>query len=168
MSSYSNYLGYSRCCSNNINNLGTQGPQGAQGSRGPIGALGNQGATGVQGATGAQGTCCRGPQGPQGAQGSQGGIVSSPVTVTSDFVVTSTQKWTICNGTGLITATLPNAATYSGIELMFKNIAQYSVDSNTQNVVPLNGVVPGFSILPGVVGSTATLVSDGTNWIIMQ
>jgi hypothetical protein len=51
---------------------------------------------------------------------------------------------------------------------MFKNIASQLVISNASNVVPLIGGAAGTGILPATPGATATLVSDGTNWIIMQ
>ena len=168
MTSYSNYLGLNRCCSKNLNNVGPQGAQGAQGGNGPIGPLGNQGATGAQGIQGAQGACCRGPQGAQGAQGPQGVVGSAPTTETTDFSVSSTQKWIICNGSATINVTLPDVTTYSGREIMFKNIAAFTVVSTASNVVPLIGGASGTSILPATIGSTSTLVSDGTNWIIMQ
>lgn len=75
MSSYSNYLGSKRCCSNNLATTVT-GAQGAQGAAGPIGPIGFQGVTGAQGERGATGACCRGPTGAQGAAG-LGGFTGS-------------------------------------------------------------------------------------------
>jgi hypothetical protein len=40
--------------------------------------------------------------------------------------------------------------------------------SASSNVVPLDNTVAGTDILPAVIGNWATLVSDGTNWVIMQ
>jgi hypothetical protein len=90
------------------------------------------------------------------------------VTKNADFTVGTTENWIICDGSGTITVTLPSASTFIGRELMFKNIASELVVSNASNVVPLIGGSAGTSILPATPGAIATLVSDGTNWIIMQ
>jgi hypothetical protein len=71
MSSYSNYLGAKKCCSNNLAKTVT-GPAGPQGSQGAIGPFGQQGSTGSQGLRGATGPCCRGPTGAPGVTGAQG------------------------------------------------------------------------------------------------
>lgn len=103
-----------------------------------------------------------------------GGVVTAqirrraPVTKTANFTVADTEHWIICNGTGTITVTLPNAGDYVGREIMLKTIAAQSVVSASSNVVPLDGSVAGTAILPAVAGKYATLVSDGTNWVIMQ
>lgn len=103
-----------------------------------------------------------------------GGVVTAqirrraPVTKTADFTVADTEHWLICNGTGTITVTLPDAGTNVGREIMLKTIAAQSVVSASSNVVPLNGGVAGTAILPAAAGKYATLVSDGTNWVIMQ
>jgi len=91
-----------------------------------------------------------------------------PVTKTGDFTVQTNENWIICNGSGTITVTLPTSSSFPGRELMFKNIAAQLVNSSASNVVPLVGGAASTAILPGTAGSTATLVSDGTNWIIMQ
>ena len=91
-----------------------------------------------------------------------------PVTKTGDFTVQTNENWIICNGSGTITVTLPTSSSFPGRELMFKNIAAQLVNSSALNVVPLVGGAASTAILPGTAGSTATLVSDGTNWIIMQ
>ena len=102
-----------------------------------------------------------------------GGVVTAqirraPVTKTANFTVADTEHWLICNGTGIITVTLPNAGTYVGREIMLKTVAAQSVVSASSNVVPLDGGVAGTAILAATAGKFATLVSDGTNWIIMQ
>jgi hypothetical protein len=51
---------------------------------------------------------------------------------------------------------------------MLKTIAAQSVVSASSNVVPLDGSVASAAILPAVAGKYATLVSNGTNWVIMQ
>ena len=103
-----------------------------------------------------------------------GGVVSAqirrraPVTKTANFTVADTEHWIICNGTGTITVTLPNAGDCVGREIMLKTIAAQSVVSASSNVVPLDGSAAGTAILPATAGKFATLVSDGTNWVIMQ
>ena len=91
-----------------------------------------------------------------------------PVTKSGNFTVGTTENWIICNGAGTITVTLPSSAAFPGRELMFKNIAAQLVNSSASNVVPLIGGGATTAILPASAGSRATLVSDGTNWIIMQ
>ena len=94
----------------------------------------------------------------------RGGIV----TKTTSFTLADTEDWIICNGTGTITVTFPAASSWVGREVMFKNIAAFTVVSASSNVVPINSATAGTAILPGTAGSWATLVSNGTNWVIMQ
>ncbi len=84
--------------------------------------------------------------------------------------VTDTDSWIIVDrGAGLTTITLPSAADWPGRELMFKTVQAQTVVSNASNVVPIDDLAnPGIAILPATDGAWATLVSDGTNWIIMQ
>lgn len=91
----------------------------------------------------------------------------APVTKTAAFSVAATENWLICNGAASITVTLPAASDIPGREIMLKNIAAFTVVSATANVVPLAGGAAGTAILPATAGTSATLVSDGTNWIIM-
>ena len=92
----------------------------------------------------------------------------APVTKTLDFSVGANENWIICNGSGVINVTLPNASLNIGREIMFKNIANQAVNSASSNVYPLNSSTLGNLILNSSAGSTATLVSDGTNWVRMQ
>jgi hypothetical protein len=93
----------------------------------------------------------------------------SAVTITSStYIVLTSDNWIICNGTGTITVTLPTASLFIGRELMFKNITTQLVNSNASNVYPINSGTLGTQILPATAGSSATLVSDGTNWVIMR
>ena len=84
--------------------------------------------------------------------------------------VTDTDSWIIVDrGVTSTTITLPNAADWPGRELMFKTVQAQTVVSNASNVVPIDDLAnPGTAILPATDGAWATLVSDGTNWIIMQ
>jgi hypothetical protein len=94
---------------------------------------------------------------------------TAPVTKTADFTVAATDSWIINNKSGsTCTVTLPAAASYSGRQLTFKNLQAQLLVSASSNVVPLDGTSAGTAILLAVVGNWATMVSDGTNWIIMQ
>lgn len=92
-----------------------------------------------------------------------------PVTITnSTHSVFYQTDWYICNrGTG-ITVTLPSASTSKGRALYFKNTQAQTVDSASSNVVPINSVTPGTSVLPATAGAWCVLYSDGTNWVTMQ
>jgi hypothetical protein len=93
----------------------------------------------------------------------------APVTKTSSFSVGANENWIICNGSASITVTLPTASSPNvGREIMFKNIANQTVISASSNVYSLNSNTLGNLILNSSAGSTATLVSDGTNWVRMQ
>lgn len=104
----------------------------------------------------------------------EGGVIQgqirrrAPVTKTAAFTVADNEHWLICNGTASITVTLPDAATNLGREIMLKTIAAFTVVSASSNVVPLAGGAAGTAILAATAGKYATLVSDGTNWIITQ
>ena len=93
----------------------------------------------------------------------------APVTKTADFTVAATETWLINNKSGsTCTVTLPSAATYTGRYLTFKNMQAQLLVSASSNVVPIDSTSAGTAILLAVVGNWATMVSDGTNWIIMQ
>jgi len=96
---------------------------------------------------------------------------SAPVTKTVSFTVADDETWLTCNpdvgGTDIV-VTLPAPASWVGRIITMRNIsATYTVYSDASNVVPINDVVAGTAILPATSGSWATLVSNGTNWIIM-
>lgn len=93
----------------------------------------------------------------------------APVTKTADFTVAATDTWLINNKSGsTCTVTLPSAATYTGRTLTFKNMQAQTLVSASSNVVPIDSTTAGTAILLAVVGNWATMVSDGTNWVIMQ
>jgi hypothetical protein len=92
----------------------------------------------------------------------------APVTKTTDFTVAATENWLIMNGTATITMTLPTASSWTGRELMIKNIAAYTVISASSNVKPIDTDTAATAILPATAGSWCTLVSDGTNWVTMM
>jgi hypothetical protein len=94
---------------------------------------------------------------------------SAPVTKTADFTVADTEVWLINNKTGsTCTVTLPTASSWTGRVLRFQNYQVQAVVSASSNVVPLTGGAAGTSILLASSGDSATLVSDGTNWLMTQ
>jgi hypothetical protein len=95
-------------------------------------------------------------------------LSSVPVTETADFTVGS-GAWYINNKSGsTCTVTLPTASLWPGRYLTFKNLQAQTLVSASSNVVLIDGTVAGTAILLAVVGNWATMVSDGTNWVIMQ
>ena len=93
----------------------------------------------------------------------------APVTKTANFTVAAGENWLINNKSGsTCTVTLPAAASYTGRQLVFKNMQAQTLVSASSNVVPIDSTSAGTAILLDVIGSWATLVSDGTNWVIMQ
>jgi hypothetical protein len=95
-------------------------------------------------------------------------LSSAPVTVTADFTV-GTSNWYINNKSGsTCTVTLPTASAWVGRYLTFQNYQAQTLVSASSNVVPQAGGAAGTAILLAVAGNWATMVSDGTNWIIMQ
>jgi hypothetical protein len=99
-----------------------------------------------------------------------GGSVArgSPVTKTANFTVGLKENWLINNKSGSsCTVTLPAAASYPGREIMFKNSQAQTVVSASSNVVPRVTAAAGTAILASGSGNWCTMVSDGTNWVIM-
>jgi hypothetical protein len=96
-------------------------------------------------------------------------LSSAPVTKTADFTVAANETWLINNKSGsTCTVTLPSASLYSGRYLTFKNLQAQTLVSASSNVVLIDSAAAGTAILLAVVGNWATMVSDGTNWVIMQ
>jgi hypothetical protein len=94
---------------------------------------------------------------------------SAPVTKTADFTVATTDVWLINNKSGsTCTATLPAASSWTGRVLRFQNYQVQALVSASSNVVPLAGGAAGTSILLASSGDSATLVSDGSNWLMTQ
>jgi hypothetical protein len=97
------------------------------------------------------------------------GLNTIPITKTADFTVGLGEVWIINNKSGsTCTVTLPTASSYSGRVLTFQNYQTQLLVSASSNVVPLGGGAAGTAILDAVAGNWATLVSDGTNWVMMQ
>ena len=95
--------------------------------------------------------------------------LSTVITKTADYTITGTDTWIINNKTGsALTLTFPAASSWTGRYITVKNMQALAVNSASSNIVPIDSTVAGTAILLGVVGNWATLVSDGTNWVIMQ
>jgi hypothetical protein len=97
------------------------------------------------------------------------GTATAPATKTADFAVAAGEKWLINNKSGSsCTVTLPSASANTGRELHFQNYQAQTLVSASSNVVPLAGGSATTAILQAVAGANATLVSDGTNWVMTQ
>lgn len=97
------------------------------------------------------------------------GAGGAPVTKTANFTVANGETWLINNKSGSsCTVTLPSASTNTGRVLHFQNYQAQTLVSASSNVVPLAGGSATTAILEAVAGANATLVSDGTNWIMTQ
>ena len=95
--------------------------------------------------------------------------LSTVITKTADYTITGTDTWIINNKTGsTFTLTFPAASSWTGRCITIKNLQAQTVVSASSNIVPRDSTVAGTAILLGVVGNWATLVSDGSNWVIMQ
>ena len=92
-----------------------------------------------------------------------------PVTYTANFTVGATDVWIIVNKSGsTCTATLPSASASSGRVLYFISYQAQLLVSASANVVPQDGGSATTAILAANAGDWATIVSDGTNWVITQ
>ena len=89
-----------------------------------------------------------------------------PVTKTADFTVGASENWIITNKSSSCVVTLPTATVNRTIWI--KNLAAFTVVSASSNVKPIGTNTAGTAILPATAGTWCTLVSDGTNWVIMQ
>lgn len=93
----------------------------------------------------------------------------SVVTKTADFTLADTEGWVINNKSGSsCVVTLPAASSWGGRSVTFKNLQAQTLVSASSDVAPIGSATLGTAILPASVGAWATLVSDGTNWVIMQ
>jgi len=110
--------------------------------------------------------------------GTFGGRVNTPwlertytYTTSSSISVGVNTTWLDINTSVLTTLTLPNAATYPGKEIHIRQTGAGSLQSASSNIIPFS-VPPTGSTSTGILTASThrsvTLVSDGTNWIIMQ
>jgi hypothetical protein len=92
----------------------------------------------------------------------------APVTKVADFDLAASDYNVINNKSGsACVVTLPAASNWVGRTVNFKNTQAKALNSASSNVVPLTGGAAGTAILGATSGAWATLVSDGTNWVIM-
>lgn len=97
------------------------------------------------------------------------GLARGIATKTADFTVADTDTWLINNKSGsTCTVTLPAAASYTGRELHFESYQAFTTVSASANVVQKGGATTTTAILPATVGAWATLISNGTNWVIFR
>lgn len=93
----------------------------------------------------------------------------APVVKTADFTVANGETWLINNKAGsTCTVTLPTASSNTGRVLHFQNYQAFTLVSASANVIPLVGGAASTAILSNVAGDTATLVCNGTNWVMTQ
>ena len=96
-------------------------------------------------------------------------LSSAPVVKTADFTVADGETWLINNKSGsTCTVTLPAPASNVGRVLNLQNYQNEFLVSVSANVIPIDGGAASTAILPAVAGETATLVSNGTNWVMTQ
>ena len=89
-------------------------------------------------------------------------------TETADFTVADEDLYVINNKAGsACVVTLPAATDWPGRAIHFKNTQAQALNSASSNVVPITGGAAGTAILGATSGAWATVVSDGTNWVIM-
>lgn len=93
--------------------------------------------------------------------------VVSPIVTGATHTVSATDRYLIFNGSGAITVTLPDAASWPGRELFVKTIAAQAVNSASSNVKPAATNTAGTAILAGTAGLSAHLVSDGSHWVVI-
>ena len=89
----------------------------------------------------------------------------------SSFTVSVNTTWQDINTNVLTTLTLPNPATYPGKEIHIRQTGSGSLQSASSNIIPFQTPPTGSTSTAILLASTheaVTLVSDGTNWIIMQ
>lgn len=92
-------------------------------------------------------------------------------TTSSSFTISVNTTWQDINTNVLTTITLPNAATYPGKELHIRQTGTGNLQSSSSNIIPFNTPPTGSTstgMLTASLYEAITLVSDGTNWIIMQ
>jgi hypothetical protein len=95
--------------------------------------------------------------------------LSTVLTKTADYTITNTDTWIINNKSGsALTLTFPAASAWLGRYITVKNLQTQSVNSASSNIAPIDSATAGTAILLPVIGNWATMVSDGTNWVIMQ
>lgn len=101
-----------------------------------------------------------------------GAITTAALTVgvvtntAATYTVLSTDH-TIIQTTAASVYTLPTASSFTGRMLHLVTQFAGTVTSASSNVVPIAGGAAGTAILAATAGKFATLVSNGTNWVIV-
>jgi len=95
--------------------------------------------------------------------------INAPVTKTASFTLADDETFVVANGASAnVTVTLPAANISAGRVVVIKNLSgTYTVISAGSNVKPLASGTAGTAILAATAGKWATLVCDGTDWVIM-
>lgn len=94
--------------------------------------------------------------------------VTTPITAAT-YTVPDTDTFIIFNSASAISVTLPAAASYTGRMLSLKTISTGAVTSASANVVPLATTTAAATLFSAnTAGKWTTLVSNGTNWVIMS
>jgi hypothetical protein len=94
---------------------------------------------------------------------------TAPVTKTASFTLGATENFVICNGSAAnVAITFPTASANAGRVVTVKNLSgTYTVISAATNVKPVTSNTAGTAILAATAGKWATLVCDGTDWVVM-
>jgi len=93
--------------------------------------------------------------------------VTTPVTAAT-FTVPQTATFITFNSASSISVTLPSASAFPGRTLGLKTINTGAVTSAASNVIPLATTTAAATIFSAnTAGKWTTLVSNGTNWVIM-
>ncbi len=90
------------------------------------------------------------------------------VQTSATYTVLDSDQYLIANFAGTVTYTLPAPVENFGRSLTFKTITANTVVSAASNVRPLASGAAGTAILAATDGKFARLVSDGTDWQIME
>jgi len=96
-------------------------------------------------------------------------VLNAPVSKTASFTLGDAENFVIANGASAnVTVTFPTASASVGRVVTIKNLSgTYTVISAGSNVKPLASGTAGTAILAATAGKWATLVCDGTDWVIM-
>lgn len=96
-------------------------------------------------------------------------LSSAPIVKTANFTVADGETWLINNKSGsTCTVTLPAPASNVGRVLYLQNYQDQFLVSASANVIPIAGGAAATAILADESGDTATLVSNGTSWVMTQ
>ena len=95
-----------------------------------------------------------------------------PVTKSSAFAVSDLYDSHVVNCATAVSVTLPSASLNSGKVLHFKSVnTTTALSSAASDVLAIGTTTPAQAIIiasGGNTGKTATIVSNGTNWVIIR